>query len=235
MVLEEFELEIRQVETAVIVRCKLIGNIENDLVGVPLSHESVRQSAPDLEHLIVRLNQFIETQRRMRVDRQMADLTFIQIDIDALQQRNMNVIKIVSLEHQLASCGSSRTYLIIAKTSTRVHNGEHFVLVNHRCVKLLLDQKVPRLDALRFGRGSILIHLGSLNSIWFNVLVLYVDSCQEKLASILLLFLFSFHEVLVHLLLLMLLQLGLVLSSRSAPLGRNGRLPALSRLVSLVR
>ena len=70
----------------------------------------------------------------MRVDRQMADLTFIQIDVDALQQRNINVNKIASHEDQLASCASSRTYLIIAKAPTRVHNCEHFVLVYHRCV-----------------------------------------------------------------------------------------------------
>ena len=108
----------------------------------------------------------------------MADLTFIQIDIDALQQRNMNVSKIVSLAHELAGCDSSKhTYLIIAKTSARVHNCEHFVLVYISSVYLLLDQQVSRLDALRFGRGGILILLGSLDSIRFNVLVLYINSC----------------------------------------------------------
>ena len=62
VVTEEFQFEVRQIETAVIIRRKLICNVQNDFICVSTGHECVCHSTADFEDLLVRLDQFVEAE-----------------------------------------------------------------------------------------------------------------------------------------------------------------------------
>ena len=68
VVLEELHFEIGKVEPAVIVCRKLVSYIENDLICMSSSHESVRHCLPNFENLIVRGDQLVEVQGGVRVN-----------------------------------------------------------------------------------------------------------------------------------------------------------------------
>ena len=54
VVLQEFQFEIGQVETTIVISGELISNIQDDLVWVSFGHKRVCHRSPNLEHLIVR-------------------------------------------------------------------------------------------------------------------------------------------------------------------------------------
>ena len=53
VVLQKLHLEISQVETTIVICSKLIGTIQNYLISIASSHESVRHSFSNFKYLII--------------------------------------------------------------------------------------------------------------------------------------------------------------------------------------
>jgi len=80
------------------------------------------------------------------------------------------------------------TYLIVAETAAWVDDCKKFIFVDYGSAYLLINKQVFSIDSFRF---RFWLFRFSLDRVRFNVLVLDIYSCQEKLTSILLLFSFD--------------------------------------------
>lgn len=68
VVLEELSFEVGEIESAIVVRGKLVCDVDYDFVCVESRHERVSHGLTNLVHLLVRRYEFIEAQRSMRVN-----------------------------------------------------------------------------------------------------------------------------------------------------------------------
>ena len=169
VVLEKFQFEVCQIKAAVIVCSELISRIDDDLVRVSIRHESVRHCPSNLEDLLVRGNQFVELERRVRADRQMAYLALSRVNVDAF---------------------------VVRESATRVNHCDHLVLVNLSGSLLLQSELLSSVITDYFAFSWSDSRLVFFDFIWLYVLVLNVHTREKEGCTLLfsLVFAFSFNN-----------------------------------------